>query len=254
MVGFMSRLPARHCQRYCSLRPNCSASSRRSAGVSDVDMIHHSDSLGSLQAIRFCAATSDPIEPAPMETNDERRKRKLRQLAALHGLDALADAAGLKGSESLDQILKGVKLPPKADGTRSERSLGDESARKIELALGLERGWFDEDWPFPLVDQARWARCTSEQRGYVQGALTRALDEVTEGKPLPKNRNAMLQKVSTPGQTDARSPASPSRLTVDEASFVGRVSEGVKNVHSDKHRRVEIKEHRGGTPRPPRKG
>lgn len=190
-----------------------------------------------------------------METNDERRKRKLRQLSEMYGLDALAEAAGLKGPESLDQILKGAKLPPKkADGSRSERNLGDDSARKIELALDLERGWFDEDWPFPLVNRARWDQCTLEMRGYVQNALNRALDEVTEGKPLPYVRVAVIQKETTPGQAAAHSQASSSRPTVDEKSFVGRVSGGRVKHDSDTYRGVEGKEHHRGAPRPPRKG
>lgn len=130
-----------------------------------------------------------------METNDERRKRKLRQLSEAHGLDALAEAAGLKGPESLDQILKGVLLPKKTDGTQSPRSLGDDSARKIELALNLGRGWFDEDWPFPMVDRTRWERLTPELRGYVQAAVIRALDECNAaetgaGWPAPSELSA----------------------------------------------------------------
>lgn len=60
------------------------------------------------------------------------------------GLKVLAADCGLSYG-SLDQIIKGVPLPPKADGTRSERSLGDDAARSIEKRYGLERGWFDSD-------------------------------------------------------------------------------------------------------------
>lgn len=85
-----------------------------------------------------------------METCSERRKRKLMELAREKGgLKVLAADCGLSYG-SLDQILKGVPLPPKADGTRSERSLGDDAARSIELRYGLERGWFDSD-PAPTA-------------------------------------------------------------------------------------------------------
>lgn len=80
-----------------------------------------------------------------METCSERRKRKLVELAREKGgLKTLATDCGLSHA-ALDQIVKGVPLPPKADGTRSERSLGDDAARSIEKRYGLERGWFDSD-------------------------------------------------------------------------------------------------------------
>lgn len=85
-----------------------------------------------------------------METNAERRTRKLAALCAIKGVKEVAEKAGLN-PESLSQILKGVKLPPKKDGTRSARSLGDPAARKIEDAEQLGRGWFD--LPDPEVDQ-----------------------------------------------------------------------------------------------------
>lgn len=78
-----------------------------------------------------------------METNAERRRRKLTELCNSRGLKRVAERAGLSAA-SLDQIIKGVLLPPKKDGTRSQRNLGDDAARKIEDAEGLGRGWFDE--------------------------------------------------------------------------------------------------------------
>jgi hypothetical protein len=77
-----------------------------------------------------------------METASERRKRKLRQLVDEHGLIEVGQRSGLS-PVALEQILKGVKLPPKADGTQSERSLGDKAARAIEAGLDLGEGWFD---------------------------------------------------------------------------------------------------------------
>lgn len=80
-----------------------------------------------------------------METCSERRKRKLLELAQEKGgLKVIATDCGLSYG-SLDQIKKGVPLPAKADGTRSERSLGDDVARAIEKRYNLERGWFDSD-------------------------------------------------------------------------------------------------------------
>lgn len=89
-----------------------------------------------------------------METCSERRKRKLIELASEKGgLRSVAADCGVNYA-SLDQVVKGVPLPPKADGSRSERSLGDDTARIIEKRYGLERGWFDTDIA-PAVRQPR---------------------------------------------------------------------------------------------------
>jgi hypothetical protein len=81
-----------------------------------------------------------------METNDERRLRKLKELcSAKGGHVSVAQTAGLK-PVYLDQIIKGVTLPPKkGDGSRSERALGNTAARAIEEAYQLGHGWFDND-------------------------------------------------------------------------------------------------------------
>lgn len=87
-----------------------------------------------------------------METNAERRTRKLRELAARTpgGLRAVAESANVS-VESLDQIIKGVLLPAKRDGTRSARRLGDGTADRIQEALGLPRGWFDTEDLLPQI-------------------------------------------------------------------------------------------------------
>ena len=81
-----------------------------------------------------------------METITERRKRKLIGLAqrfiAQGGLEHIAIQADINPAH-LDQIVKGVLLQPKQDGTRSARTLGNKSARKIEAAFKLGTGWFD---------------------------------------------------------------------------------------------------------------
>jgi hypothetical protein len=81
-----------------------------------------------------------------METNAERRKRKLAVLATEHGgLEVIAQRAELS-AESLVQVVKGTLLPPKRGSTdRSPRALGDSAARAIEGAFNLGRGWFDND-------------------------------------------------------------------------------------------------------------
>lgn len=89
--------------------------------------------------------SSGQLDNRQMETNNERRLRKLRLLCQAHGLAEVAARSG-QSEASLDQILKGVKLPPKkGDGSRSERALGDTAARAIEDAYELGRGWFDNN-------------------------------------------------------------------------------------------------------------
>lgn len=87
-----------------------------------------------------------------METSAERRRRKLTWLCDKRGLKQVAERAGLSPA-SLDQIIKGVLLPPKKDGSRNPRALGDDAARKIEDAEKLGTGWFDRDEP-PLASVA----------------------------------------------------------------------------------------------------
>jgi hypothetical protein len=80
-----------------------------------------------------------------VETNNERRLRKLTNLCSAHGGPAaVAKRSGLNPA-SLRQILNGIELPRKLDGSRSERGLGDPAARAIEEAYDLGRGWFDND-------------------------------------------------------------------------------------------------------------
>lgn len=77
-----------------------------------------------------------------METNSERRRRKLTDICANLGIKKVADRAGLNW-QSLDQIIKMTPLPAKKDGSRGTKNLGDEAARKIEESEGLGHGWFD---------------------------------------------------------------------------------------------------------------
>lgn len=60
-----------------------------------------------------------------------------------------------------------------------------ESAPYIADALQVGLRWLltgqgsrdDADWPFARVRRARWDSCNQEDRGYVQAAINRALDE-----------------------------------------------------------------------------
>jgi hypothetical protein len=86
--------------------------------------------------------TSNPLENPGMETAGERRRRKLAFLCETYGRDLVAQLSGTNPF-ALEQVVKGVLLPAKKDGTRSPRNLGDAAARAIEVALDLGEGWFD---------------------------------------------------------------------------------------------------------------
>lgn len=77
------------------------------------------------------------------ETAQERRRRKLAWLCEKLSLGKVAELSGVHPAY-LDQIIKGVLLPAKEDGTRNPRGLGNAKARAIETTVpGLYVGWFD---------------------------------------------------------------------------------------------------------------
>lgn len=87
--------------------------------------------------------------------------RKLQWLAKEHGGPEQIAAAANISAEALDQVLKGVLLPPKRDGSRTPRSLGDKAVEAIEDAFKLGRGWFDTDDGFDdFEDVSRRATST----------------------------------------------------------------------------------------------
>lgn len=125
-----------------------------------------------------------------METKDARRRRKLGLLVDQHGLEAVAVAAQ-KNPQYLRQVLQGVLLPIKRDGTRSPRALGDTAAEAIEDAMHLGRGWFDSaqglpgdagrrerdsphplhTWPFERVTPTQWDQLSASQKTFVESAV-----------------------------------------------------------------------------------
>jgi hypothetical protein len=87
---------------------------------------------------------------------------------------------------ALDQVIKGVLLPAKNDGTRSPRSLGDAAARSIEKAFDLPEGWFDAPEQAEglsreavLVAQA-YEKMTPTERMRLDRLMAAALDVLPE--------------------------------------------------------------------------
>jgi hypothetical protein len=126
-----------------------------------------------------------------MDTNDEVRRRRLERLCkeTLGGLVTVAQNAGQSWA-ALDQILKRVELPPKKDGTRSAKALGDAAARSIESAHGLPEGWLD--WPLDAVDYSKYAKLSDIDKGAVQARMMDAIanlitptSKTLKGNPVP---------------------------------------------------------------------
>lgn len=160
------------------------------------------------QIARWCdfASSSDLLETV-MDTKDEIRRRRLKELCGSKGgVRAVAEKANVNW-QSLDQILKGVLLPEKANGERSARALGDPLARKIEQAYDLGEGWFD--WPFPGVDFKRWSALGASQRNYVVGRLAGLIEEAERLPPdadepgkMAEQRQAAASKKKTLERAD----------------------------------------------------
>jgi hypothetical protein len=143
-----------------------------------------------------------------MDTNDEIRLQRLRQLCRETdgGVRAVASKAGLNW-QTLDQIIKRVPLPPKADGTTSPRNVGSALARQIEESFDLGEGWFD--WPFEGVDFKQWKALNEAQRIYVQGRLGEAVrdaakiarsDDALDARWMVPNAQSQPQRPSTKNQ------------------------------------------------------
>ncbi len=70
-------------------------------------------------------------------------------------------------------------------------SKSSQFAFQIAEALGVSARWLmtgagrkdDVDWPFPRVRRERWDLCNDVDRGYVQAAINKALDECEAQRP-----------------------------------------------------------------------
>lgn len=155
-----------------------------------------------------------------METNDQRRRRKLGELANTHGLEALAKAARetdatLKTSAaSLKQVVQGYASSFElGNGSRSERGLGDRVARAIETAFQLGTGWFDNDIEQMLTPEEQhimglYRRLSEASRQMVLESMNRAL----AGEQRLAER--MRSQIKPPpevvlGRSDKQAPAAP---------------------------------------------
>lgn len=73
----------------------------------------------------------------------------------------------------------------------NRRSRTSEHAYWLALALQVSLRWLvagvgnpdEREWPFPFVAQSSWDACDDAAKGYVQGAMNRALAEVLDKAP-----------------------------------------------------------------------
>jgi transcriptional regulator with XRE-family HTH domain len=117
----------------------------------------------------------------------------------------LLEASGLGQEEVADRV---NALAGGAKRLLSQQGLGALIARDSKTSVaapyladvfGVSLRWLltgqgrkdDADWPFKRVLRSRWDACSDEDRGYVQAAINKALDECEaaraggpSGKPL----------------------------------------------------------------------
>lgn len=123
-------------------------------------------------------------EPIFEDRNAEvRRKRLAFLIAQVGGLEVVAAAAAVSGAY-LDHILRRRKTSRarESDGQYKTASLGDDVAKRIEEAFGLDPGWLD--WPFQAVPFRAWARLEEPDRWFVQAGFLAAIkDRIGEVQP-----------------------------------------------------------------------
>lgn len=77
------------------------------------------------------------------------------------------------------------------DRLEKRDSKTSEHAVALAEALGVSLRWLlsgqgrpsDKDWPFPRVQQSRWDQCDDGDRGYVQAAINKALEDCEAQRP-----------------------------------------------------------------------
>jgi transcriptional regulator with XRE-family HTH domain len=92
----------------------------------------------------------------------------------------------------------------------SRDSKSSEFAVRIADALGVSIRWLhdgtgrreDQDWPFRMVKRSRWDACDLVDRGYIEAAISRALDDCEAARREHLSGGALAQ----PGRRDQVPP------------------------------------------------
>ncbi len=83
------------------------------------------------------------------------------------------------------------------------RGISKEGALQAQEAMGCSATWLlsgegpdaSDDWPFTRVDRARWLACTPEDRGYVQAAVNKALEECEAARVASSRKPQLAVRV-----------------------------------------------------------
>lgn len=112
----------------------------------------------------------------------------LRRMAMGKRIEAERIARGWTQSKLADLVSGGAENGLSQQALdRLEKRDSDKSEHAVGLAdaLGVSLRWLlsgigrsdDKDWPFQRVSRRRWDSCDDVDRGYVQAAINKALDE-----------------------------------------------------------------------------
>ena len=107
------------------------------------------------------------------EVQEHRRKRLRAAAERLGSKAALGRALDYQDGSHVGQMLRG------------ERPITDKTVAQLEALPGFA-DWFGpqpspQNWPFPLVDQARWESLSEQERGYIQRAVNQAFADLASG-------------------------------------------------------------------------
>ncbi len=117
---------------------------------------------------------------------DVRRARLQELRAEVGSLAELNVLLGLKRNDStLSQILN------QSAGSKSDKpkTMGSAMARALEKACGKPTGWMDTDpeagWPFELLTRAMFEGATERQKGAIEAAAVKAMQDLGEQAAPP---------------------------------------------------------------------
>lgn len=112
------------------------------------------------------------------------------------------EALGLTQTQLAERVGDGLSQQAvdrleKRDSATSQWVVGIADALQVSLRW-LISGKGDKaasDWPFHRVSRSRWDACNSDDRAYVQGAISRALDEC-EAQRVASSREKQQAKAA----------------------------------------------------------
>lgn len=163
---------------------------------------------------RSPASSRDPSTP-------ERLGRRLQIAREARGWTATELSRRIGMDESGERPLVSQQVISVLEQRNSATS---EFAPQLADALSVSLRWLlsgkgrpaDTDWPFNRVNRDRWDACTDEDRGYIQAAINKALDDCEASRTAARSLPQYLEASSpppTPGAVPAARPADTRRAS-----------------------------------------